>query len=58
MPTAAERLPKGAGDPQIKAAISESIAQLMDEGYPQDQAIAIAHEQARKSTGKELAAKG
>ena len=58
MPTLAERLTPSSSSAQIKAAISDSIGQLMKEGREQDQAIAIAHEQARKSTGKELAAKG
>ncbi len=54
MPTLAERLSPNSSDAQVKAAISDSIAQLMNEGRPQEQAVAIAHEQAAKATGKEL----
>ncbi len=54
MPTLAERLSPNSSDAQVKAAISDSIAQLINEGTPQDQAIRIAHEQAAKATGKEL----
>ena len=58
MPTLAEKLTPSSSSGQISAAISDSIAQLIREGREQDQAIAIAHEQARKATGKELAKKG
>ncbi len=54
MPTLAERLSPNSSDAQVKAAISDSIAQLINEGRSQEQAIAIATEQARKATGKEL----
>jgi len=54
MPTSAERLSSTSSDGQIKASISETIQKLMHEGYPQDQAIKIANEQAAKATGKEL----
>lgn len=54
MPTQAEGLNSGSPDEQIKAAISATIQQLVNEGREQDQAIAIALEQARKATGKEL----
>lgn len=57
MPTMAEKLTKQSSPGAISAAISESIRQLMDEGRPQDQAIAISYAQARKATGKELAPK-
>ncbi len=55
MPTLAEGLSSSSPDEQIKAAISSTIQQLMEEGREQDQAIAIALDQARKATGKELA---
>ena len=54
MPTSAEKLTPNSGKGQIQAAISESIAMLMDEGREQSQATAIAYSQARKATGKEL----
>ncbi len=54
MPTLAERLSPASSKGQISAAISDSISQLIREGKPQEQAVAIAHEQARKATGKEL----
>jgi len=56
-PTMAEKLTSQSSQGQISAAISESVRKLMDEGYPQDQAVAISYEQARKATGKELARK-
>jgi len=58
MPTLAEKLTPSSSKAQIDAAISDSIAQLMNEGRPQDQAVRIAHEMARKATGKELGKKG
>ncbi len=54
MPTLAEGLSSSSPDEQIKAAISSTIQQLINEGREQDQAIAIALDQARKATGKEL----
>ena len=54
MPTLAEKLTPRSPKGQISAAISDSIAQLMREGREQKQAVAIAYEQARKATGKEL----
>lgn len=35
-----------------RAVISENIAELMDNGYPQKQAVAIAYSKARESAGK------
>lgn len=58
MPTLAEKLTPNSSDAQIKAAISNSIQELMSAGREQEQAIAIAMEQARKATGKELAPRG
>ena len=58
MPTLAEKLTPQSSPGQISAAISESIRMLMDEGREQQQAVAIAYEQARKATGKVLEKKG
>lgn len=52
MPTLAEGLSPTSSEAQIKAAISDTIAQLVNEGTPQDQAIAIAYSMAEKATGK------
>lgn len=57
MPTAVDRLSKDSGDAQVKAAISDCIATEVNSGRPQDQAVAMCHEMARKKTGKELAPK-
>ncbi len=54
MPTLAEKLNPQSSEGQISAAISDSISQLISEGRSQNQATAIAHEQARKSTRKPL----
>lgn len=58
MPTLAEKLTPNSSDAQIKAAISNSIQELMQTGRKQEQAVAIAFEQAKKATGKELAQQG
>ena len=58
MPTKAEGLSPSSSEEAINAAISESIATLVNEGYPQDQAVRIAYEQARKATGKNLGRRG
>ena len=52
MPTLAERLSPSSTEAQIKAAITASIQQLMNEGSEQDQAVAIVMEQVKKATGK------
>ena len=52
MPTKASTLNPGASEEARKAAISATIKQLIDEGYEQDQAVAIAHSQADKAMGK------
>lgn len=54
MPTMAEGLTPSSSMAQIKAAISDTIAQLVNEGVPQDQAIAMAYSMAEKATGKSL----
>lgn len=51
MPTAVDQLTPQATDAQRKAAISETIAQLMKEGMPQDQAVAMANEMVSKKMG-------
>ena len=51
MPLPTESLTPDSTDEQIQAAISAAIEQLMAEGRDQDQAVAIAHETARKATG-------
>ncbi|MCK9597416.1 MAG: hypothetical protein M0R06_00170 [Sphaerochaeta sp.] len=51
MPTPAEKLTPKASKGEISAAISESIAMLMDEGMPQDQAVATAYSMAEQATG-------
>lgn len=52
MPTAAEKLNPQSSKGERDAAISESIRKLMDEGYPQEQATAIAIRQADEAMGK------
>jgi len=52
MPTMAEGLTPDSSDSQIKAAISDTIAQLVREGREQEEAVAIAYSQAEKATGK------
>ncbi len=54
MPTPAEKLGKNSGMGEIRAAISASIAKLIDEGRPQKQAAAIAYSQAEKDTARKL----
>ena len=55
MPLAVESLTPDSDQVAIKQAISDSIAQCMQEGgRDQSQCAAIAFEQARKSTGKQL----
>ena len=58
MPTRAEQLTPRSSPEEIQIAISASISKLVREGREQDQAIAIAHEQARKATGKALEPEG
>jgi SOS response regulatory protein OraA/RecX len=54
MPTPADRLTERSTPEEIQQAISTTISQLVNEGYPQDQAVAIAYSQARRATGKPL----
>ncbi len=54
MPTRAEGLSKDSPPDAVKGAISSCISQMVGEGRKQEQAIAMCHSMARKSTGKEL----
>jgi len=47
MPTAVDRLEKGSSDAQVKAAISDCIAQEVNSGRSQEQAVAMCHQMAR-----------
>ncbi len=58
MPTAVDRLTKTSSDAQTKAAISDCIATKVNEGIPQDQAVASCHEQARGRGAPVAAPKG
>jgi len=57
MPTPAEKLSAKSSKGEIQAAISESIAMLIDEGREQEQATAIAYSQAEKATGGKVKSK-
>ena len=54
MATPSESLGSESSDDEIRKAISETVAQLVNEGFSQDQAIAIALQQASGATGKDL----
>ncbi len=54
MPTPAEDLNKDSPNEAIKEAISSTVSQLVNEGFEQEQAVAIAFRQASKATGKDL----
>jgi len=56
MPTAVDRLEKGSSKEQIDAAISDCIAQEVNSGREQAQAVATCHEMARDKTGGRPAA--
>lgn len=53
MPT--ESLSPDSSDDEIRKAIGDAVAQMMDEGFNQEQAVAVAFEQAAKATGKDIA---
>lgn len=55
MPTPAEGLQSDSSEDVIRKAISATVSQLVGEGFDQDQAVAIALQQARKAVGKEVA---
>lgn len=54
MPTTAEQLTPDSSPDSIKGAISSCISQMVHEGRKQEQAIAMCHSMARKSSGKGL----
>lgn len=56
-PTAVDKLTKGSDEAQTKAAISECIAEEVNRGTPQEQAIAMCHQMARDK-GAPVASKG
>ncbi len=58
MPTPAESLDEDSRELAVISAIEKTISQLVREGFEQDQAVAIAHEMARKATGRELRSRG
>ena len=51
MPTAIDSLERGAGEGQIKAAVSNCIAAEVRNGKSQEQAVAMCMEMVRKKTG-------
>ncbi len=59
MPTAADRLSKGASPDAIQDAVSKCISQLADEHPEWDnkRRVAACHDMARRATGKALAPK-
>ena len=57
MPTPADRLNLDSPDEAINQAIGETISQLLREGRSQDEAVAIAHAQAERATGKRMGRK-
>ncbi len=54
MPTMSESLKPESSDEEIRKAIGDTVTKLVDEGFNQDQAVAIAFQQAEKATGKQL----
>lgn len=58
MPTPAEGLTKESKEDAVIDAIEKTISQLVREGFEQEQAVAIAHEQARSATGRHLSSRG
>lgn len=46
-----ERLEKTSSEEQVKSAISDCIAQEVNNGREQEQAVAMCHEMARTKTG-------
>lgn len=55
MATPAESLTPDSSDEDIRKAIGDSVAQMVDEGFNQEQAVAVAFQQAAKATGKDIA---
>jgi len=58
MPTAIDKLSKDSDEAQTKAAISDCIATEVRAGRPQEQAVAMCMEMARKQTGQGQAPPG
>lgn len=54
MPRATENLTRASSDDAIQGAISSCISTQVGEGMPQEQAIAMCHQEARSKTGKAL----
>ena len=50
-----ESLTPDSSDEEIRKAIGDAVTQMMDEGFNQEQAVAIAFQQAAKATGKDIA---
>ena len=55
MPNPTESLSPESSDEEIRKAIGDAVAQMMEEGFNQEQAVAIAFQQAAKATGKDIA---
>lgn len=54
MPTMSESLKPESSDQEISKAIQDTVSKLVEEGFNQQQAVAIAFQQAEKATGKQL----
>ena len=54
MPTPADNLNPNSTEEEIKAAISNTIAQLIREGRDKDQAVAMAFDMVKRKTGKNM----
>ena len=57
MPLPVEGLTPNSSDEEIKKAISDSIAQCVNEGKEQDMCVAMTYNMAKGATGKTLAPK-
>ena len=55
MATPSEALTPDSSDEEIRKAVGETVQQLVSEGFNQDQAVAVALQQASEATGKDLA---
>jgi hypothetical protein len=58
MPTPIDSLSPKSSDAQIRDAISACIAIETDKGHPQDQAIDMCFDMARRKTGKKISRGG
>lgn len=52
MPMPTESLTPDSSDDEIRAAISRTVSELVAGGMPQDQAVAVALDSARKAAGR------